>query len=441
MKEEKDMNEAPEESPKKVAGAEVRPKNGAAKKIRRELRREMAADDAAIEASGVGEALDELYAAYDKDGAVPTREALADLIRPQNELAAQVIQSMKRDPFTVRGNRNLLVSGAVLVGAVAVIGIAVGIWQPAAKEPPASTPVASESKAEKKGEVAVHVKADGIDGEIAVPGGIEITLKGGASSDGDGSVFELDGPEVPCGEFAEGEYELTVTSAPILMDGGTYKVPDEPVGFEVAGDGGVVTVEVELEKIPVDGMSKEQLEAVAAQMEASGFGETAKALREKAEGAESKPGSESQIEVAPPKSQGDKPSGGNANSNTSTGGSKPSGGNSGGASNGGSSKPNHTHTWVHHDAVYQTVHHDAVYNNVWHEPVYESVTVCLDCGAENPGRDHMEQHMLNGESGATTVEHRLVQNGYNEQVLVSAAWDEQVLVSAAYDSCSCGATK
>ena len=204
-------------------------------------------------------------------------------------------------------------------------------------------------------------------------------------------------------------------------------------------------MEVELEKIPVDGMSKEQLEAVAAQMEASGFGEAAKTLRDKAEGAESKPGSESQIEVAPPRPQGgqgdatEKPSGGNTSPNN--GGSKPSGGNSGGGSNGGNSKPNHTHTWVHHDAVYQTVHHDAVYNNVWHEPVYETVVVCLDCGAINPGYEHMEQHMLNGQSGATTVENRLVQEGYNEQVLVSAAWDEQVMVSPAYDSCSCGATK
>lgn len=445
MKDEKDMNGTTEESPKKDAGAKVRPKEEAAKAIRRELHEKMGADDAICEACGMDGALDELYEAYEKDGTVPTREAMADLIRTKDGRAAQVILLMKRDPFTVRGNRKLLVAGAVLIGIVAVIGIAVGLSQPVAKEPAPSTPVASESKEEKKSEVAVHVKADDIDGEVAVPGGIAITIKGDASSDGDGAVFELAGEEVLCGEFAEGEYELAVTSAPILMDGSTYKVPDKPVGFEVAGDGEAVTVEVELEKIPVDGMSKEQLEAVAAQMEASGFGEVAKTLRDKAEGAESKPGSESQIEVAPPKPQGgqgdaaDKPSGGNTSTNS--GGSKPSGGNSGGGSNGGSSKPSHTHTWVHHDAVYQTVHHDAVYNNIWHEPVYESVTVCLDCGAENPGRDHMEQHMLNGESGATTVEHRLVQNGYNEQVLVSAAWDEQVLVSGAYDSCSCGATK
>lgn len=445
MKDEKDMNGTTEESPKKDAGAKVRPKEEAAKAIRRELHEKMGADDAICEACGMDGALDELYEAYEKDGTVPTREAMADLIRTKDGRAAQVILLMKRDPFTVRGNRKLLVAGAVLIGIVAVIGIAVGLSQPVAKEPAPSTPVASESKADKESEVTVHVKADGLDGEIAVPGGIAIAPKGDASSDAEESVFVVAGPEVSCGKFAESGYELAVTSAPILMDGSTYKVPDEPVGFEVAGDGEAVTVEVELEKIPVDGMSKEQLEAVAAQMEASGFGEAAKTLRDKAEGAESKSGSESQIEVAPPRPQGgqgdatEKPSGGNTSPNN--GGSKPSGGNSGGGSNGGNSKPNHTHTWVHHDAVYQTVHHDAVYNNVWHEPVYETVVVCLDCGAINPGYEHMEQHMLNGQSGATTVENRLVQEGYNEQVLVSAAWDEQVMVSPAYDSCSCGATK
>ena len=445
MKDEKNVNGIPEESPKKDAGAKVRPKDEAAKAIRRELHRQMGADDAACEACGMDAALDELYEAYEKDGTVPTREAMADLIRQKDGSMAQAILFMKRDPFTAHGNRKLLVAGAILVGVMAVIGIAVGLSQPVAKESAPSTPVASESKADKESEVTVHVKADGLDGEIAVPGGIAIAPKGDASSDADESVFVVAGPEVSCGKFAEGGYELAVASAPILMDGSTYKVPDKPVEFEVADDGEAVEVEVELEKIPVDGMTKEQLEAVAAQMEASGFSEAAKALRDKAESAESKPGSESQIEVAPPRPQGgqgdatEKPSGGNTSPNN--GGSKPSGGNSGGGSNGGNSKPNHTHTWVHHDAVYQTVHHDAVYNNVWHEPVYETVVVCLDCGAINPGYEHMEQHMLNGQSGATTVENRLVQEGYNEQVLVSAAWDEQVMVSPAYDSCSCGATK
>lgn len=81
MKDEKDMNGIPEESPKKDAGAKVRPKDEAAKAIRRELHEKMGADDAICEACGMDGALDELYEAYEKDGTVPTREAMADLIR------------------------------------------------------------------------------------------------------------------------------------------------------------------------------------------------------------------------------------------------------------------------------------------------------------------------------------------------------------------------
>lgn len=438
MKDEKDMNVAPEESPKKDAGAKVRPKEEAAREIRRELHKQLGADDAACEASGVDGALGELYEAYEKDGTVPTREAMADLIRQKDGRAAQVILFMKRDPFTARGNRKLLAAGAVLVGVIAVLGIAVGLSQPSTKEPAPSAPGVSESKADKRSEVAVHVKADGLDGEIAVPGGIAITAKGDASSDEDGAAFELTGPEIPCGKFAEGEYELAVTSAPILMDGSTYKVPDKPVEFEVAGDGEAVTVEVQLEKIPVDGMTKEQLEAVAAQMKTSGFGEAAKTLRDKAEGAESKPGSESQIEVAPPKPQGgqgdaaDKPSGGNTSTNS--GGSKPSGGNSGGGSNGGSSKPSHTHTWVE-QTTQQWVPNNVwvVDQAAWDEVVPGRTYLLCSCGAtfDNDGAwgEHSKNAALNGDLNHsytvkvenTTIHHDEIghweDRGHNETVV------------------------
>lgn len=53
----------------------------------------------------------------------------------------------------------------------------------------------------------------------------------------------------------------------------------------------------------------------------------------------------------------------------------------------------------------------------------------------------MYQHAINGDKGGTHVVTKVVKEGYNEQVLVSAAWDEQVLVSNAYDECSCGARR
>lgn len=441
MKDEKNVNGIPEESPKKDAGAKVRPKDEAAKAIRRELHRQMGADDAACEACGMDAALDELYEAYEKDGTVPTREAMADLIRQKDGSMAQAILFMKRDPFTAHGNRKLLVAGAILVGVMAVIGIAVGLSQPVAKESAPSTPVASESKADKESEVTVHVKADGLDGEIAVPGGIAIAPKGDASSDADESVFVVAGPEVSCGKFAEGGYELAVASAPILMDGSTYKVPDKPVEFEVADDGEAVEVEVELEKIPVDGMTKEQLEAVAAQMEASGFSEAAKALRDKAESAESKPGSESQIEVAPPRPQGgqgdatEKPSGGNTSPNN--GGSKPSGGNSGGGSNGGtSSKPSCDHVWEE-QTTQQWVPNNVwvVDQAAWDEVVPGRTYVLCTCGAtfgsDAEWSSHNESAMLQGDKShrssvqtepSTTIHHDEVghweDRGYNQTVVI-----------------------
>ncbi len=192
--------------------------------------------------------------------------------------------------------------------------------------------------------------------------------------------------------------------------------------------------------------SETRKEDTAAQMEASGFGEAAKPLHDKAEGAESKPGSESQIEVAPPKSQGDKPSGGNANSNTSTGGSKPSGGNSGGGSNGGNSKPSHTHSWVE-QTTQQWVPNKVwiVDQAAWDEVVPGRTYLLCSCGAtfDNDGAwgEHSKNAALNGDLNHsytvkvenTTIHHDEIghweDHGYNQTVVTG-------------NKCSgCGATK
>ena len=179
----------------------------------------------------------------------------------------------------------------------------------------------------------------------------------------------------------------------------------EATAFDVAESNTPVTVTVMLEKLDADDMTKEQLEAAASEVKQSGNEGAAQAISDKATHAQSKPGSDATVSAEPTPAPSKPSSGGNSGGNSS----KPS-------------QPSHTHTWVHHDAEYKTVHHDAV---------YEDVTICLDCGKENPGRDHLEQHWLKGENGATTVETRLVKDAY----------DEKVLVKAAYDSCSCGATK
>lgn len=171
-----------------------------------------------------------------------------------------------------------------------------------------------------------------------------------------------------------------------------------------------------------------------------------KTPREKAEGAESKPGSESQIEVAAPKSQGNKPSGGNANSNTGTGGSKPSGGNSGGASNGGSSKPSHTHTWVE-QTTQQWVPNNVwvVDQAAWDEVVPGRTYVLCSCGAtfadDNAWWNHASDAAFNGDKNHsytvmvenTTIHHDEVghweDQGHNETVVTG------------YKCSGCGATR
>lgn len=96
----------------------------------------------------------------------------------------------------------------------------------------------------------------------------------------------------------------------------------------------------------------------------------------------------------------------------------------------------HTHDWVEQT---QTVHHEAEYEMVHHDAVMENIVVCLDCGEENPGRDHLKQHVANGENGGTAVKSAVVRAAYDEQVLVKDAWNETVVTG--YRCSGCGAVK
>ena len=133
---------------------------------------------------------------------------------------------------------------------------------------------------------------------------------------------------------------------------------------------------------------------------------------------------------------------GSSSGNSSSGSSSSS--SSGSSSAGGSSAPAHEHSWtpvtktVHHDAVYETQ-----YTTVHHDAVYAYKSVCSACGAVSPSRDHIEQHMLNGENGGYYEKKVCVQEAYDEQVaknvLVKAAYDETV--TTGYKCSTCGATK
>ncbi len=82
------------------------------------------------------------------------------------------------------------------------------------------------------------------------------------------------------------------------------------------------------------------------------------------------------------------------------------------------SKPAHEHNW---QPITKTVHHDAV---------TKFATVCTSpgCGVENPSRDHLKYHALNGEQSGTA----------EKTIVVTPAYDETITTGY---KCSCGATK
>ena len=258
----------------------------------------------------------------------------------------------------------------------------------------------------------------------------------------------------PLGDLPEGAYSLRVVQAPVNGDGSTYKLPKQPTAFKVGADGRAVSVEVELEPLAVEDMTKEQLEAAADELEEEGK-ESAQSVRDEAVSRPSVPGSADEVTSKPsaPSSEPTKPNGGGTSTVPSDPSSKP---------DDTPSTPSHTHNWVaqtetvHHEAEYTTVHHDAVYDTIHHDAVKEGRIVCDGCGQQFADRfdymTHNKEGIQNGTACGTKGYHTetvTIQEAWDEQVLVSAAWDEQVLVKGAWDEtittgykCSgCGATK
>ena len=413
-----------EEIPEKAK--KVRSQEQAGKAIRKALSKAgIEYGDAELEA-----ALGMLYAAYEADGTVPTREGFAGCCADRR--AAAFVRDMEHDPFT-GGNRKAII--AVVCAVVLAVAVAAGVWL-ASSQPQEADVILSQ--------VEATVKAEG-----AGPGSTRAVVE----VLGEDGLAVIEAAKVapneaaPLGELPEGAYSLRVVQAPVNGDGSTYKLPERPTAFEVGADGGSVSVEVDLDPLAVEDMTKEQLEAAADELEEEGK-ESAQSVRDEAVSRPSVPGSADEVTSKPSAPSGDpaKPNGGGTPTAPSDPPSKP---------DDTPSTPSHTHSWVaqtetvHHEAEYTTVHHDAVYDTIHHDAKKVSVVICLDCGAENPGIDHIKEHVKNGGNGGTTVIDKVIQEAWDEQVLVSAAWDEQVLVKGAWDEtittgykCSgCGATK
>lgn len=383
----------------------------------------------------IHEALEILYAAHETDGVQPTREAFAECCKDQE--AGRFIKETEKDPFAADNTKKI----AAVIAAIVVVALAAGgaaLWanQPTGApqestpvETPAPTPEAVASK------IDATVKAEGADAE-STKAKVEVL-----DSDGTAVVPAMDIPAnqaFELGELSAGEYFLRVVQAPVNTDGSTYELPESATAFTVDDQGTPTAVEVELEKLDADDMSKEQLEATAKVLEENGKEDKAKAVQAKATTAPSKPGSAEQVKAEPTPA----PSG-NKNSSSSD---QPAA---------------HTHNWVvqtktvHHDAQYKTVHHDAQYKTVHHDAVMEERYVCNGCEKSFVDSSSLSAHkkeaIKNKNSACTSsrVDTVTVQKAYDEKVLVKEAWSEKVLVKDAYDEtvttgykCSgCGATK
>lgn len=407
MKEQKNEQGAAMEEPEKKP--KFRSQEQAGKAIRKALSKAGVEkhEDAELE-----KALTALYQTCGAQNTAPTRAGFAEVCR--DKALGDFVRDMERDPFAATGKKKAAAIAASLAAVVVIAGCTVAAMQPAQTEDvQQKTPVAVTQGAEKpdakESAVTVTVKAEGAEAAVAKARG-EVLDK-----DGNVVIVERDlnaNAESMMGKLPEGSYALHMTAAPVCADGSTYKLPEAPVTFQVGADGSAVQVEVVLEKLEAADMTQEQLLATAETLAGDGDEGAAQAVRKEAG-------------KAPSDSESEKPKDESA--------SKPSKPDTGGETK--PEKPAHQHSWV---AQTKIVHHDAEYKTVHHDAVKESVDICLDCGKVNPGRDHMVQHAVNGESGASTVREQITQEAYDEQVLVKDAWDEEVVTGY---KCSCGATK
>lgn len=329
------------------------------------------------------------------------------------------------------------VCAAVAVVVVAAVAIGIG-GQPQQQEP---SPSAAQVAEENAHEVAVLVVAEGAE-DAAAPARCEVL-----DGEGDAVIAESEVPaneETAIGELPPGGYALRMTGAPVLADGSTYELPEGPVEFEV-DDGGEVVVTVELERIAADDMTKEQLEAAAAELEEAGNADAASAARDKAAGAPSVAGSGSSVSAEPtdPPAQ-EAPQGGGSTPGAPSGGSSSGGSSSSGNSS--SQPPAHVHDWV------AQTEQRWVPNNVWvvdqaawDEVVLGDSYILCSCGATFDSNAawsaHSKEAVLAGdythsysvETEKETIHHDEVGH-YEDQ-------GHYETVTTGYRCSECGATK
>lgn len=346
-------------------------------------------------------------------------------------------------PAWTFGKKAATAAAAVVLAAAVGCGVAFAAGQPVpveanapavASQAPSPTP---ERKAEKSA-VVLTVEAEGAEAG-ATEAKVVTTGESGEVVVAEKEVEANEATEI--GKLPEGDYELLVTAAPVCEDGSSYKLPDKPVKFKVDGEGADVKLEVKLEKIAADKMTKEQLEASAAALEEAGKSSAAQGVKEKSESAVSEPGSDNVVKRDPTPA----PDNGSGNS----GGGTSNGGGSSSESGGTAPTPTpapHEHSWSPVTAQQWVANNVWVEDSpAWDEPVYDYEThiICNQCGTDFGSVDAWGSHLVRG---GTCVSYRSeaqqVQTGTIHHEATGHYEDQghYETVTTGY-SCSCGATK
>lgn len=343
-----------------------------------------------------------------------------------------------------RRRRAVAIAASVVLVAAVGIGVAVAAGQPApvqADAPAASSKAPSpspEQKAEKSA-VMLRVLAEGAEAG-ATKAKVVTTGESGEIVVAETEVEANEASKI--GTLPKGDYELHVTAAPVCGDGSSYKLPEKPVKFSVDGEGGDVKLEVKLEKIAADKMTKEQLEASAAALEEAGNSAAAQDVKAKSESAVSQPGSDSEIKRDPTPTPA--PDNGNGSGGNSGSGSGGNGGSSSG--NGGGQTPPpaaHEHSWTPVTAQQWVPNEVWVEDSAaWDETVVTGEIVQASCGLSFNTAEEWNAHKIEMGRGHTcsysvvpsysVVHHEATghyeDKGHNETVVTGY-------------TCSCGATK
>lgn len=336
-----------------------------------------------------------LYLAWESDGAEPTCSRLADLVC-DSEAAAEVIRSMERDPFLDdgRGKKKAIGIAAGAVAAIVLVGLgaaaALGLWTQADPEPTPASSATQTHEAAATCPVTVVINAEGAE-QALTPAKFEIL-----DAEGTIAVAETEtaaNRETRIEELEAGSYSLRVTAAPILEDGSTYTLPDETAAFEVVEGDDPVTVAVTLARLDANDMTKEQLEAAAAEVRRFGNESAAQAILDKAALAQSEldgdvaaPADSASAQSKP--SNGDKSGGG-------SGSSRPAG-NGGASGSAESSESDHVHNWVE-----RTTEKWVIDQQPWWEEIPIGTMWHCKCGAsftsEGAIGSHLEENALAGD--------------------------------------------